>query len=57
MKPVLRRAAIYARVSSHRRQKQATVESQLADLRERVGRDGVGLLEEDCRLNVSSQGG
>ncbi len=56
MKPVLQRAAIYARVSSHRQQKQATVESQLADLRERVGRDGVGLLEEHILVDDGHSG-
>jgi len=56
VKPVLQRAAIYARVSSHRQQKQATVESQLADLRERVGRDGVGLLEEHILVDDGHSG-
>ena len=50
------RAAIYARVSSHRQQKQATIESQLAELRERVRRDGVHLLEEHIVIDDGHSG-
>ncbi len=38
--------AIYARVSSHRQQKQATIESQITELRARVTHDGHPLYEE-----------
>ena len=50
------RAAIYARVSSHRQQKQATIESQLAELRERARQDGVCLLEEHIVIDEGHSG-
>ena len=50
------RAAIYARVSSHRQQKQATIESQLAELRERARQDGVRLLEEHIVIDEGHSG-
>ncbi len=40
------RAAIYARVSSDRQAREATIESQLAALRERLRADGAVLVEE-----------
>ena len=50
------RAAIYARVSSHRQQKHATIESQLAELRERVRQDGVRLLEAHIVIDDGHSG-
>jgi site-specific DNA recombinase len=51
-----RRAAIYARVSSHRQQKLATIDSQLQELRTRVGQDGHQLLEEHILVDDGHSG-
>ena len=40
------RAGIYARVSSEQQAQQKTIESQVADLKERVGQDGLDVDEE-----------
>jgi len=42
------RAALYARVSSDQQAQQGTIESQIADLRQRVGADGLTLDQELC---------
>ena len=39
-------AAIYARVSSERQAQAHTIESQVAELREKVTADGLELIEE-----------
>jgi site-specific DNA recombinase len=41
-----KRAAIYARVSTEKQEKEKTIESQLADLREACKRDGVKIVKE-----------
>ena len=51
-----RRAGIYARVSSHRQQRQATIESQVAELRARVLRDGHQLLDEHVLMDDGYSG-
>jgi hypothetical protein len=55
VKPVLQHAAIYARVSSHRQQKQATVESQLADGCEGMGEWEGGGMGECLMLKTNSR--
>jgi predicted site-specific integrase-resolvase len=51
-----RRAAIYARVSSHNQRRHATIESQLAELRERARQDGVRLMEEHIVIDEGHSG-
>ena len=41
-----RRIALYARVSSQRQVDEATIESQVAALKERIAADGFGLADE-----------
>ena len=48
--------AIYARVSSHRQHKEATIDSQLADLRLRVKQDGHQLLENHVLIDDGYSG-
>ena len=43
----MKSAAIYARVSSDRQARDATIDSQLADLRERCRVDGIRLVDDD----------
>ena len=50
------RAAIYARVSSHRQQKQSTIRSQVAQLRSRVEQEGHQLLDEHILLDDGYSG-
>ena len=50
------RTAIYARVSSDRQAEEGTIESQVADLRERVQQDGHVLEEELCFLDDGYSG-
>ena len=50
------RAAIYARVSSDRQAQNATIDSQVAALRERVAQDGVSLDAELCFLDDGYSG-
>ena len=52
----LTRAAIYARVSSDRQAQQGTIESQLADLRQRAQADGMTLDEELCFIDDGYSG-
>jgi site-specific DNA recombinase len=56
MKTEQSRTAIYARVSSDRQAEEGTIESQVADLRERVQQDGYVLEEELCFLDDGYSG-
>ena len=51
-----RRAAIYARVSSQRQQQQATIDSQVAELRARVRKDGYDIEEAHILLDDGRSG-
>ena len=51
-----RRAAIYARVSTSRQRKDATIESQLTELRNRVAHDGHQLLREHIVVDDGHSG-
>ncbi|MBC8423545.1 recombinase family protein [bacterium] len=51
-----RRAAIYARVSTSRQRKEATIDSQLTELRTRVERDGHQLLPEHIVVDDGQSG-
>jgi len=53
---VPRRAAIYARVSSQRQQQQATIDSQVAELRARVRKDGYDIEEAHILLDDGRSG-
>jgi site-specific DNA recombinase len=53
---VPRRAAIYARVSSQRQQQQATIDSQVAELRARVRADGHDIEEAHILLDDGRSG-
>ena len=53
---ITRRAGIYARVSTQRQQQQATIDSQVAELRARVRQDGHQLLEEHILLDDGHSG-
>ena len=48
--------AIYARVSSDRQAKQATIESQLAALKEQASSDGHSLLPDDICIDDGYSG-
>lgn len=50
------RISIYARVSSDQQAEEATIESQLADLKERVQKDGCQLDEELCFIDDGYSG-
>lgn len=56
MSSLPRRAAIYARVSSQRQQKQSTIQSQVTQLRCRVEREGHQLLDEHVLLDDGYSG-
>ena len=56
MSSLPRRAAIYARVSSQRQQKQSTIQSQIAQLRCRVEQDAHQLLDEHILLDDGYSG-
>ncbi|HLE21536.1 MAG TPA: recombinase family protein [Vicinamibacteria bacterium] len=56
MNSLPRRAAMYARVSSHRQQKQSTIQSQVTQLRCRIEEDGHQLLEEHILLDDGYSG-
>jgi len=56
MHPIPRRAAIYARVSTSRQRKEATIDSQLTELRNRVECDGHQLLEEHIVVDDGQSG-
>jgi site-specific DNA recombinase len=49
--------AIYARVSSEQQAQQATIESQVAALKERAAADGHVLLPQDIYLDDGYSGG
>ncbi len=51
-----RRVALYARVSSERQAEEATIQSQVAALRQRVRADGQTLAEELCFLDEGYSG-
>lgn len=44
---MIKSVALYARVSSDRQVQQATIDSQLAALRERIAQDGFAVLPSD----------
>lgn len=50
------RAALYARVSSEQQVKENTIASQLAELRQRIARDGLALLAEHCFVDDGHSG-
>ena len=56
MSQVKVRAALYARVSSEKQAKQNTIGSQLASLRERIGADGLALVEDHCFVDDGHSG-
>jgi len=56
MNSLPRRAAIYARVSTHRQQKQSTIQSQVVQLRCRVEQDGHQLLDNHILLDEGYSG-
>ena len=56
MSTLPRRAAIYARVSSQRQQRQATIQSQVMQLRSRVEQDGHQLLDKHILLDDGYSG-
>lgn len=56
MSSLPRRAAIYARVSTQRQQKQATIQSQVVQLRCRVEQDGHQLLDKHILLDDGYSG-
>lgn len=53
----MKSAAIYARVSSDRQARDATIDSQLADLRERCRVDGIHLVDDDVFADDGFPGG
>ena len=50
------RTAIYARVSSDQQAEEATIESQIAELKERLQKEGCALGEEFCFLDDGYSG-
>src|SRR3989304_5835361 len=51
------RAAMYARVSSERQREEATIDSQLEAVRQRMAEDGVAFCEELCFVDNGYSGG
>ncbi len=50
------RVALYARVSSEQQAEAGTIDSQVADLRQRIAQDSLTLHEHDCFLDDGVSG-